>query len=67
MLHGPVEEMAVVADNYQAAAVAGEILFEYVQGHDVEVVGRLVENQQIRIPHQYGEQVEPAPFATGEP
>ena len=43
-----VEEPAVVADHHRAAGERQQRLFERAQRVDVEVVGRLVEQQQVR-------------------
>ena len=43
-----IEEPAVVADDDGAAGVVEQRLFERAQRVDVEVVGRLVEQQQVR-------------------
>ena len=44
----PVEHVAVVGDEHEAAAVRGQALLEPGDGVDVEVVRRLVEDQQRR-------------------
>ena len=44
----PVEEVTVMADHDDAAVVVGEELFKPRDGFDVEVVGRFVEQQQVR-------------------
>src|SRR4029079_18235983 len=43
-----IEEPPIVADDDGAAGVVEERLFERTQRVDVEVVGRLVEQQQVR-------------------
>src|SRR6266545_5347250 len=43
-----IEKPAVVADHHGAAGIVEERLFERAQRVDVEVVGRLVEQQQVR-------------------
>ena len=43
----PVEEPAVVADDHGAAAEVEQRLFEGPQHVDIEIVGRLVEQQQV--------------------
>ena len=43
-----VEEKAIVADDHGAAGEVEQRLFERPQRVDVEVVGRLVEQQQVR-------------------
>ena len=48
-----VEEEAVVGDEDEGAGEFGEALFEDLEGGDVEVVGRFVEDEQIgRLEHQ---------------
>ena len=44
---GDVEEVAVVGDQHEGVRVGVEILFEPVAGFQVEMVGRLVEQQQV--------------------
>ena len=44
----PIEEPAVVADDHRAAGERQQRLLERAQRVDVEVVGRLVEQQQVR-------------------
>ena len=67
MLGHPVEKMAVVADYQQAALEFLKVFLQDIEGHDVQVIGRLVENQQVRLLHQDGKQVEPALFASRKP
>src|SRR5262245_30683724 len=43
-----IEEPPVVADDYRTAGVIEKRLFERAQGVDIEIVGGLVEQQQIR-------------------
>src|SRR5690606_41514107 len=43
----PVEEPAVVADDDRAAGEGGERVLQGPQGIDVEVVGRLVEQEHV--------------------
>ena len=47
-----VEEIAVVGDEQQRAGIAGEPVLEPQHGVEVEVVGRLVEEQEVRPAHQ---------------
>ena len=59
-----VEEPAVVGDDEHRAAAGGEVAREPVDGLDVEVVRRLVEQQQLgAVEQQLGER-DPAPLAT---
>src|SRR5438128_7924269 len=43
----PVEEPAIVADDHGAATEAEQGFFQRAQGIDIEIVGRLVEEQDI--------------------
>ena len=60
----PLEERAVVGDEHHGAFVLGEKALEPLDRLDVEVVGRLVEQQQIRLADQRARQQHaPAPSA----
>ena len=61
-----VEEVAVVRDEEQRARIAGEPVLEPQHGVEVEMVGRLVEEQQVGAAHQRLREVEPHPPAAGE-
>ncbi|VVO40828.1 hypothetical protein PS712_05842 [Pseudomonas fluorescens] len=63
--HG-IEEVPVVGNQHQGARVAFEPLFEPDDGVEVQVVGRFVEQQQVRWTHQGLRQVQTHPPATGE-
>jgi hypothetical protein len=58
-----VEEVAVVGDQHQGAAVVAEPLLEPDHRVEVEVVGGLVEQQQVGAAHQRLGQVEAHPPA----
>src|SRR5690606_26114521 len=61
-----VEEVAVVGDDEAGAAELDDELFERAEGGDVEVVGRLVEHEQVRgVAQDLGEH-HPRPLAAGE-
>ena len=47
--HRPVEEVAVVADDQDGAFVIGDDFLQEVESLEVEVVGRLVEDEQVRL------------------
>ena len=66
MVGHPVEEVPVVGDDDQGAFEVEQVFFQDVEGQDVQVVGRFVEDQQVGLLDQDGEQVEPAAFAAGE-
>ena len=59
-----VEEVAVVGDRHDGARVVLEELLEPVDALGVEVVGRLVEQQQVRPAEQQPAQGDAAPLAT---
>jgi hypothetical protein len=61
-----VEELAVVADHQQRALVALQPGLEPDQRVEVEVVGRLVEQQQVARAHQRARQLQPHAPAAGE-
>ena len=62
----PVDEVAVVADQDQGAVVVGQHLFQQVQRLHVEVVGGLVEHQQVGGAGQRPGQQQPVALAAGE-
>jgi len=62
-----VEEPPVVGDHDQAAPPPGQVTGQPRHALDVEVVGRLVEHQQIGFGDQQRRQRHPAALATGEP
>ena len=61
-----VEEPAVVADDHGAAGEAQQRLLQRAQRVDVEVVGRLVEQQQVAAAVQQLGQVDAVALAAGE-
>ncbi|VVN49389.1 hypothetical protein PS639_06357 [Pseudomonas fluorescens] len=63
--HG-IEEVAVVGNQHQGAGIAFKPLFEPDDGVEVQVVGRFVEQQQVRGAHQSLRQIQTHPPATGE-
>ena len=64
VVHNLVHEVAVVADDDDAAFEVLQVLLENLQGIDVEVVGRLVEHEEVRALHEHGTKVEPTFLAT---
>ncbi len=61
-----LDEVAVVADDDERARPAVEQVLERGERVDVEVVGRLVEQQHVRLVHQQPHELEPAPLAARE-
>ena len=50
--------MPVVGNYDESALEILQILLQNVDCHDVQVVGRFIENQQVRLFHQYCQKVE---------
>ena len=63
---GLVEQVEVVADHEQGAAVGPEEPQQPVAGVGVEVVGGLVEQEQVAAGEEDPGQLEPAPLTTRE-
>ena len=57
IIHRPVEKVAVVADHDKGPSEIVEIFLERDKSGDVEIIGRLIEQQNIRRAHQNSEQV----------
>ena len=58
----PLEEVPVVGDDDEGAGPAVEDVLEGGQRVDVEVVGRLVEDEHVRLGHQQAQQLQPPPL-----
>ena len=63
VLDRSVKKIAVVADDDKCSGEIVKIFFERDQRRDVEIVGRLIEQQYIRRTHQNSQQVKPPPLA----
>ena len=61
-----LEEVAVVADHDERAGPGVEQVLEHGEHLDVEVVGRLVEQQHVGPAHEQAQQLQPAALAAGE-
>jgi hypothetical protein len=55
-----------VAHDQQADVQVGEEILQRVQGGDVEVVRGLIEDEDVRVLHQHGAEVEAAFLATAQ-
>ena len=62
----PVHEVPVVADHNQASGKIEEEFLEDLQGVNVEVVRRLVEDQEIGVGHQHLQEVQALSLATAQ-
>src|SRR5699024_3481322 len=61
-----LEQVAVVADDEQRAGPPVEDVLELGQGLDVEVVGRLVEEEDVGLVHEQPEDLQASSLAAGE-
>ena len=61
-----VEEVAIVGDGDDGALVVGQVLLEPGDALGVEVVGGLVQQQQIGLLQQQPAQRDAAPLAAGQ-
>ena len=64
--HQAVEEIAVVADQQHGAGIVAEHVLEHVERFQVEIVGRLVEHQQVRRLGERLRQHQAAALAAGQ-
>src|SRR5688500_7302789 len=62
----PVQKIAVVADHDDTALEGDERFFEQPQGPEIEIVGRLVEDQQVAAPLQDFGEKHPAALAAAQ-
>ncbi|ELP47394.1 30S ribosomal protein S5 [Mycobacterium avium subsp. paratuberculosis S5] len=65
-LRDVVQEVAVVGDRQHRARVGRQVLFEPLHAFGVQVVGGLVQQQQVGLGQQQLAQRHPAAFATGQ-
>ncbi len=66
VVYQPVHEIPVVGNHHQAAGKILQEIFQHLQRHDVQVVGRLVEDEEVGIFHQHREQVQTTALPAGE-
>ena len=64
--HRAVEEIAVVADDQDRAFIIGDHFLKQVERFEVEVVGRLVEHQEIGFARKFARKQQPRPLAARE-
>ncbi len=63
VIDGGCEKGAVVADQEHGAVGRDEVLFEPARGLEIEVIGRLVEQQHLRRAHELARKAEAAKLA----
>jgi hypothetical protein len=61
-----VQEVAIMGDRQDCSRVRGEVLLQPQHAFGVQVVGRLIEQQQVRLLQQQLAQSHPSPLTTGE-
>ena len=61
-----VEQVAVVADHDHGVRIAREVILQPERAFEIEIVGRLVEQQQIGLGEQHGRERDPHAPAAGE-
>ena len=66
MVHRAVHEETVMTHDDDTAVELRQIFLKDLQRGDVQVVGRLIEDEEIGLGHQYHSQIEPAPFTTAQ-
>ena len=64
--HDPVQKITVVGDRDDYAREMVQIILQNLQGLDIQVIGRFIQDQDIRILHQDTEQTQPPLFAAGQ-
>ena len=63
MVNQAVQEVPVVGDDDQAALELLQVFLQDIQGDDVQVVRWLVQDEEVGLLHQDGEQVQPPALA----
>ena len=61
-----VHKISVVADDDDAAAEGGEVVLKDVEGGDIEVVGGLIEDEEVGVLHEDHAELEAPALAAGE-
>ncbi len=64
MVGDTVEERPVVAGDHERSGPVVEERFERTQGVEIEVVGRLVEDEQVRLGGEHHHELQPATLTT---
>ena len=63
--HRAIKEVAIMADENDGAGKARHDLLQQIERLDIKVVGRFVEDQEVRRARQDARQHQPGPLATG--
>ena len=62
----PFQEVPVVGDDEQRARPLVKVVLDHAQGVDVQIIGRLVQEQHIGLLDEQPQQLQAAPLPTGE-
>ena len=66
MVDNLIHKIAVVAHHDDAAGEVLQVFLQYLQSHDIQVVRRLIEYEEIRVLHQYRTEIELATLSSTE-
>ena len=66
VVYNLVHEVAVVTHYDNTAGKVAQILLKHLKGENVEIIGRLVKNEEVGVAHEHGTQVESATFASAQ-
>src|SRR5690606_22053778 len=66
VFHQPIHKIAVVGDYNQTTRKIVQKLLKGIQGHDIKVVGGLIQNQKIGVFDQYQQQLQPSQFSPAQ-
>ena len=61
-LAGVIKEESVVAYHDQASLELRETILQYAERHDVKIISRLIENQEVGRTHQHRRKLQPIYF-----
>ncbi len=61
-----IQKIAVVRDDQHRARIIPQVPFQPFGPFQIEMVGRLVQNQQVRLPHQFPGQSDPGLLPAGK-
>ena len=66
MIHHLVHKITVVAHHNHATFEIPQIFLQYLQRDNVQIVGRLVQHQEVRILHQHGAKIQAAALSSAQ-
>ena len=66
MVYDAIHKEAVVAHHYHTSREILKILLKHAQRGNIEVIGGLIEYEEIRVTHEHRTKIELSPLATAE-